>query len=266
MRAASWIKARRTPLSFVYVILSQRGIYYRLSDLITMEPATAVAGFLALIPLVHNAAQSLYHCANLWSSARVRVVGLADEASMFAGLLMALHKITIEAQKKIGFKTGNVDAKVCRRITKQGKAAVRMMEESLHKLEPLQSDSGSSQLRVFFARLRWLITAEDFTPILMSIISVKTSAMLFLGILQLEVSLYECQQCIANHQAIPEDLRNQVFVISKPQAFMVQLTRGQNVLSESDGSSQISSLDPETTMSRCRECLEGPEEYEYPAS
>lgn len=180
-----------------------------------MELAAAIAAFPPLIILIQNTAKSMRHCAKSLSSARDSVLNVANEASLSAKLLMALHRMTVDAQKTVGFSTVHLDTEVCTKIAEQGMATVRLMQESLRKLEPLRSNSRSSQLKVVFARLRWLISAEDFTNIMTSLNSVKASASLFTDIFSLEILLSRCQECVANDQAIPEDLRSQVLVSSR---------------------------------------------------
>lgn len=179
-----------------------------------MEAAAAIAAFPPLIILIQKTAESMYRCAKLLSSARAGVLHVANEASISANLLMALHRTTVDAQSIAGFNPAHLDVTVCTKIAEQGNATVRMMKESLRKLKPLRSKSRSPQLKVIIARLRWLISAEDFTHIITSLNSVKTSAALFTGVFQLEVLLSNFRERIVNNQAIPEDFASQVFVNS----------------------------------------------------
>ena len=186
--------------------------YRILSHMSGVEFVAAIAAFPPLITLCQQSSRSLYQWARSLPSARDKVRDLANETSIFAGLLMALHKILKDSAKILKLKTTHTDVKICSNITRQAKVTMRLMNEMLDRLEPLRSNTRCSRMKTSWTRLRWYFHAEDFTKILLSMNSVKTSALLFMALVQLEQSIQECRErALAGHE-IPQDLRDQVSV------------------------------------------------------
>jgi len=157
----------------------------------------------------------LRRCIRSLRYAKDEIKIIRDEAVMVAQLLhMFYDTVTNPDLADEGLSAKIKTSNIGKLITESGKGILRKIDDLLHKVEPLRADKAYSQIQKLIARLRWLSRKEEWTPIQVSLNSIKLNAQLLMSMLSFQHRFQKLRKLKMENMAISKEHLKQMSALA----------------------------------------------------
>ncbi|OAL20387.1 hypothetical protein AYO22_08881 [Fonsecaea multimorphosa] len=172
-----------------------------------MEIVGSVSAILAVAEAFDHLFKRLHRCYRRLNYAREDVREIRDEVGQFGRLLCTFHStVTDERLQDEGLARKINNSDITQHIVQSGRKALHRIDGILIGLDPLRTDRVYPTLQQWYARWKWSKRKEEWSPIHILLISIKSSANLLVSIVICHDLLHKLDQLRAENKPIPHEL------------------------------------------------------------